>query len=86
MNNLSPGAQGVMQGMGFNGPDLYLSSWNQAVNNWRQQMAANNYSYNWYPPAPAAPAAQPPQSLESILANLKRLSVSPHPMHRMRDR
>ena len=79
MNNLSPGAQGVMQGMGFNRPDL--SSWNQAVNNWRQQMRANNYSYNWYPQqpapaAPAAPAAQPPQSQGSRLAK----------MHRMRDR
>ena len=58
MNNLSPGAQGVMQGMGFNSPDLYLSSWNQAVNNWRQKMAANNYSYNWYQP-PRPPVTAP---------------------------
>ena len=52
MNNLSAGTQGLMQGMGFNRPDLYLSSWNQAVNSWRQKMAANNYSYNWYQPPP----------------------------------
>ena len=56
MNNLSAGTQGLMQGMGFNRPDL--SSWNQAVNNWRQQMAANNYSYNWYPP-PRPPVTAP---------------------------
>lgn len=56
MNNLSAGTQGLMQGMGFNGPDL--SSWNQAVNSWRQKMAANNYSYNWYQP-PRPPVTAP---------------------------
>ena len=50
MNNLSPGAQGVMQGMGFSRPDM--SHWNNMLNNWRQQMQANNYSYN------AAPSQQ----------------------------
>ena len=81
MNNLSAGTQGLMQGMGFNSPDLYLSSWNQAVNNWRQQMQANNYSYNWYPQpvqapvAPAAPAA--PRPAGSKLAGVAR---------RLRDR
>lgn len=78
MNNLNAGTQGLMQGMGFNGPDLYLSSWNQAVNNWRQQMQANNYSYNWYPQqpapaAPAAPAAQPPQSQGSRMQLAKMI-------------
>lgn len=58
MNNLSAGTQGLMQGMGFNRPDLYLSSWNQAVNSWRQKMAANNYSYNWYQP-PRPPVIAP---------------------------
>lgn len=82
MNNLSAGTQGLMQGMGFNRPDL--SSWNQAVNNWRQQMQANNYSYNWYPqqPVPAAPAAPAPAAQTPQSQKQKRLAK----MHRMRDR
>ena len=80
MNNLSPGAQGVMQGMGFSRPDM--TQWNNMLSNWRQQMQANNYSYNWYPQqpaqapvAPAAPAA--PRPARSKLAGVAR---------RLRDR
>ena len=80
MNNLSAGTQGLMQGMGFNGPDL--SSWNQAVNNWRQQMQANNYSYNWYPQPVQAPAASSAPATRAA-PQQSRLAMK---AHRLRDR
>ena len=82
MNNLSAGTQGLMQGMGFNRPDL--SSWNQAVNNWRQQMAANNYSYNWYqPPRPPVTA---PATTTAAAAPSQETPLERRLRHQTRDR
>lgn len=84
MNNLSAGTQGLMQGMGFNRPDLYLSSWNQAVNNWRQKMAANNYSYNWYQPPP--PPVTAPATTTAAAAPSQETPLERRLRHQTRDR